>query len=223
MTRFRIIFLVLLTVFFLSGCSAVQHLVGDPLTAEDIENLQEVEDQMLQGYSPEVEIDRRIAEAVKQMVATLKPAYKRERMGEYKIGFLEISDIDRQSVTRFHNYVTEKTLTFSYLQPVIAKNFNIVERFLLKDVLRELEIDRLADPTTIDQQLAKELGERYGLDLIQTGVAATSSDFVDINLRLIETRQGQIVAVGSNKIKMTPIVRKWLNEEGYVEIGYPFR
>lgn len=183
-----------------------------PLEEKDIEKLRQVEAQMLQGYSPEVEIDRRISEAVRQMTSTLRPEYKRARRGKYRLGFLEISDIDRRTVTRFHHYVTEKVLAFTYLQPDIANNFNIVEQFLLQDVFRETGIRDPRDPWAADAYLARHLGRLYDIDIIETGVATDGEDFVDINLRMIETRGGRVVAVGSAKIEITPMVREWLRE-----------
>lgn len=212
----------------LAGCSYIQDVVEAPLTDRDIKNLRKTETQMLHGYdengqdyTAEVEIDQRISDAVKQMVATLKPEYRRHFMSKYRLGFLEISDIDRQSVSRFHNYVTEKSLTFSFLQPDIARNFNIVERFLLKDVLREQEIENLADPRVVDQWLAKKLGRIYALDVIETGVVTLSDEYADLNLRLIETQRGRIIGVGATKIKITPLVSRWLEEAGYVGVGHP--
>lgn len=216
----RVIFIALLLPLPWS-CTAVRDITQTPLADEDIENLKAVEQQMLQGDSPEVEIDRRIAEAVKQMVATLKPEYKRYHLAKYKLGFLEITDIDRFRVNRFHNYVTEKSLTFSFLQPDIARNFNIVERFLVMQVMQELEIQNDYDPRIIDQQMAKRLGRIYGLDVIETGVLTLSDTYVDLNLRMIETERGRIVAVGSAKIELTPLVERWLVEPGVEGIGYP--
>lgn len=205
----------------LCGCSQMKRVLPSSLSDWDIVRLQETERQMLQGYTEEVEIDRKIAAAVKQMVATLKPEYRNRRFGKHKLGFLEISDIDRRTVKKFHNYVTEKTLTFSFLQPPIARNFDIVERFLLKDILRELDIQNIDSPTIIDQAMAKRLGKIYGLDIIETGVVTASSDFIDINLRMIETKRGRIIAVGSAKIDRMKVARKWLQEYGSIGTGWP--
>lgn len=205
----------------ISGCETVEDIVREPLTDEDIMRLQHVETQMLMGSTPEVRIDRKIAEAVKQMVHTLKPEYRSPILGKHKLGFLEISDIDRRTVTKLHNYITEKTLTFSFLQPMIANNFTIVERFLLKEVNRELELENLASPVMVDQSLAKKLGKVYDIDIIETGVATLSDDYIDLNLRLIETTRGRIIAVGSAKIEHDELTRRWLREYGGVGIGWP--
>jgi hypothetical protein len=207
--------------FLLAGCASIDDISEVPLGEEDLERLRQTEEQMLQGYAPEVEIDRRISEAVRQMVATLRPEYKQHSGEKHRVGFLEISDINRRTVTRFHTYVTEKTLTFSFLQPEIAANFNIVERFLLKDVLQELQLQNMRNPRIIDSELAKHLGHLYDVDLIETGVVTDGGEFVDLNLRMIETQRGRIVAVGSAKIEATRMVRDWLRQRVDSEVGWP--
>lgn len=205
----------------LFGCAAIDDIPEVPLGEEDLAQLRKTEEQMLQGYAPEVEIDRRISEAVRQMVDTLRPEYKQHSGEKHRVGFLEISDINRRTVTRFHTYVTEKTLTFSFLQPEIATNFNIVERFLLQDVLQELQLQNMRNPRIVDSELAKYLGHLYDVDLIETGVVTDGGDFVDINLRMIETQRGRIVAVGSAKIEKTRMVRNWLRQRVGTEVGWP--
>ncbi len=171
-------------------------------------------------HTVEVQFDQKILDAVKQMVDTLKPGYRKHFFGKHRLGFLEISDIARFNVTRMHNYITEKTLTFSFLQPVIADNFNIVERFLLNNVLRELHPENFDSHIVIDQRLARTLGRIYRVDVIETGVVTESRDFIDINLRMIETRRGRIIAVGSVKIEKTQLLREWLEEMGEVGVGW---
>jgi hypothetical protein len=183
--------------------------------------LKYVEDQMVRGnleHTPEVEFDRKILEAVKQLVKTLKPGYKKWLFGKPRLGFLEISDIDRRTVTRMHNYVTEKALTFSFLQPELTENFSIVERFLLRNVLRELQAENFDTSMDLDQRLARQLGRIYGVNVIETGVITESPDFIDINLRMIETRRGRIIAVGAVKIEKNRLMREWLREMGEVGV-----
>ncbi|OQY57958.1 MAG: hypothetical protein B6245_14360 [Desulfobacteraceae bacterium 4572_88] len=210
---------------FSSGCTRIHELTEAPLSDSDKIRLQQVEAEMLRGNTVETQFDQKIAAAVRQMAVTLRPEYRQHRLGKYKLGFLEISDIDRQRVTLMHNYVTEKALTFSFLQPVIAENFNIVERFLLKDVLRELHLENFANPRIIDQWLAKRLGRIYDLDFIETGVVTESPDFIDLNLRMIETRRGRIIAVGSVKIEKTLLMQNWMEHWLYevddVGVGWP--
>lgn len=218
--------MVILLILLLTGCHTVRETVNDIIEPElgdsDRRNLKKIEKQMLQEETVEVQIDRKISEAVKQMVATLSPRYKRYFLTKYRLGFLEISDIDRETVEKLHKYVTEKTLTFSYLQPVIAENFNIVERFLLKDVRKELEIEAYgASDEIIEQKMVRRL-RRYGVDIIETGVVTQSYDFLDINLRMFETKRGRIIAVGSVKIEKTAPVRDWLFEmDGEYSDTYP--
>jgi len=215
---------------FCTGCPALREMTEDALDFGYRKNLEQTRADMLDGHTVELQIDRKISEAVEQMVSTLKPRYRWHVLRKYRLGFLEVFDIDRMQVTRLHNYITEKSLTFSFLHPDIAENFNIVERFLIKDVIKELNFEnrtpllnllyehflgeesRLVDPT-----LAKKLGKIYSVDLIETGVVTESYDFIDINLRMVETERGRVVAVGSVKIEKTEPVRKWL--ETMVEAG----
>jgi hypothetical protein len=76
-------------------------------------------------------------------------------------------------------------------------------------------------PGIIDQKLAKRLGKVYSVDIIETGVVTESNDFIDINLRMIETERGRVVAVGSVKIEKTEPVRKWLDETVGSNIVWP--
>ncbi|HHC25500.1 MAG TPA: hypothetical protein ENK58_08855 [Desulfobacterales bacterium] len=218
---------VLLFATAITGCHIVKETVEEAmeesLSYSDKENLRRVEKQMLQGDSVEMQIDRKISVAVKHIVATLKPEYRNRWLRKHRLGFLEISDIDRKSVTRMHKYVTEKTLTFSFLQPLISENFSIVERFLLKDVLKDLQFESSGSPDrkNIEQKLVERLGRSYGVDVLETGVVTESRNFLDINLRMIETKKGRIIAVGSVKIEKTEPVRNWLQEMGAEGLDRP--
>lgn len=190
-----------------------------PLSSSDINRLHTIQDGIIHwqgiekiqpGEPAEVQIDKKILEAVRQLVATLKPEYKQYSFRKHRLGFMEISDIDGKKTSRLHKYISEKTLTFSFLQPAIAENVNIVERFLLKDVMAELKFQK--NFNIIDQRTAKRIGDIYGVDLIETGVITESSDFIDLNLRMVETRRGRIVAVGSVKIEKNDPVRQWFKK-----------
>ncbi len=210
-----------LVILMTAGCGTVERILYDPLTEDEVRDLNEVRAQMLAGQTFEAQIDRRIDQAVGQMARTLKPEFTKNRMGKYKLGFLEITDIDRNTVTALHNYVTEKALTFSFLHPKISRNFSIVERFLIKDVVREMEFENTETPRrVVDQNLAQELGQIYHLDVIETGVTIESPDFLDITLRMIETKRGRIIAVGSVKIEKTAPVRRWMERMGEKGFGW---
>jgi hypothetical protein len=222
-TQRQILFIFVLMI--LAGCTAVRDIYEQPLTASDISQLQGIQQGIIHGQgvekvSPgepaEVQMDKKILEAVRQMVATLKPEYKQYSFRKHRLGFMEISDIENRKPNRLHKYISEKALTFSFLQQTIAENINIVERFLLKDVMAELKLEK--NYNIIDQRTAKRLGDIYGVDLIETGVITESHDFIDLNLRMIETRRGRIVAVGSVKIEKTEPVRQWIkhmNNSGF--------
>jgi hypothetical protein len=194
---------------------------------------------MLDDSEERTEVDRKIAEAVEQLGETLWPDYKDLDLGQrrWRLGFLEISDVDRRRVSRFHRYLTEKILTFSFLEPEIATTVSLVERFTVSDVWRDAsppphEIerqfrfrrddrdDRYRHRVRMEEEyrpyrvirpaLARRLGRRYEVDLIETGVTTVSDDFVDLSLRMVETKYGRIVAVASVKIPRTPDINRWL-------------
>ncbi len=88
--------------------------------------------------------------------------------------------------------------------------------------MRELTLENLPRrQRVIDHALAKRMGKVYHLDVIETGVTTESEDFLDINLRMIETKRGRIIAVGSVKIEKTEPVRKWLKKMAEVGVGWP--
>lgn len=239
---------ILSVVLLVVGCGEVRRSAPpDPReTAEYGLQLQKVHRQMLDDSEERTEVDRKIAEAVEQLGQTLWPAYKETgNGGRWRMGFLEISDVERRTVTRFHKYLTEKILTFSFLEPEITRRLALVERFTVSDVWRAAtapphRIDRefrfrrsdrsgRFDRTDrfrrrvsserdylpyriIDSGLARRLGRRYDVDLIETGVATVSGDFIDVNLRMVETEYGRIVAVGSAKIPRTPTINRWLHD-----------
>lgn len=202
---------------FAMGCACD---LGPKLSPAAQKRLETIEAEMLVGYTDAVELDRRINDAVRQMVATLRPEYRSHCLRKYRLGFLEVSDVDRRTITRLHNYITEKALTFSFLKIPIAENFNIVERFLLDTVIKELKLDmpQYSDnPGKMEQAIARRLGELYGIDIIETGTVTDSDEYIDINLRMIETQWGQIVAVGSAKVKSSELTEEWLDKRGYLK------
>ncbi len=218
MKTYRIQFVIAILLLLLNAC-AVSDLYEKPLSSSDINRLHGIQDgivnwQGIEKISPgepaEVQVDRKILEAVRQLVATLKPEYKEYSFRKHRLGFMEISDIEGKKTSRLHKYISEKTLTFSFLQPEIADNINIVERFLLKDVLEELKFQK--NVNVIDQKTAKRIGYIYGVDLIETGVITESQDFIDLNLRMVETKRGRIVAVSSVKIEKTEPIRQWFKK-----------
>ncbi|MCP4346798.1 MAG: hypothetical protein GY795_14880 [Desulfobacterales bacterium] len=227
-------------VITLSGCSHPRK--NEQKHQQQKQQLEDIEKQMTRGHSAEAEVDKKILEAVKQLAATLQATYKRRGRRKYKIGFLEVSDGYRMKVAMLHKYVTEKMVTFSFLQPAIVNNFNFGERFFLKEIeaktarpcnynhpgcnypatnlLREqirkcIEENNCHYPT-IELELARRLGRLYRVDVIETGVITESPDFLDINLRLIETRNPRVIAVGTAKIEKTELVKKWLCEVGTI-------
>lgn len=190
----------------------------------------------------ETQVDRKIAQAVEQLGKTLQPSYRaRKGDGERRpMGLMEISDVNRRIVTRFHQYLTEKVLTFTFLEPEIAQHIALVERFAVNDVWRSAS----PPPHEIEQEVriqtqgqvnrswhqkiseqyvpyrvihpdeARRLGRRYNVDLVATGVTTVFADVVDLNLRIVETKNGRVVAVGSAKIPRTQNVNRRLQDIG---------
>ncbi len=252
MNRFRRA-TILLVVLLAAGCGGERRAAApDPSDIPEYGlRLRKVHRQMLDESGERTEVDRKIAEAVEQLGKTLWPDYKKTGFGRdrWRVGFLEVSDVGRRNVSRFHRYLTEKILTFSFLEPEITRSLALVERFTVNDVWRTAsppahEIQRDFNLRRYDRNeryrrrvsseseyrpyrviapgLARRLGRRYDVDLIETGVTTVSADFVDVNLRMVETENGRIVAVGSVKIPRTPDVNRWLfdlRETGPVETG----
>jgi hypothetical protein len=252
----------LMAALFLVGCPPPERTEPpDPTELPEYGlRLRNVHRRMLDDSEDRTEVDRKIAEAVEQLGATLWPDYKDLDLGQrrWRLGFLEISDGDRRRVTRFHRYLTEKILTFSFLEPEIATTVTLVERFTVNDVWRaaspppyEIERrlryrqsdrdDRYRHRVRVEDEyrpyrvirpaLARRLGRRYEVDLIETGVTTLSEDFVDLSLRMVETTYGRIVAVASVKIPRTAAINRWLygvKSTGPVETGlepdpFPYR
>ena len=251
----RILFggVILLIVLSLTGCPPpVRNEPPDPAEVPEYGlRLRKIHRRMLDESEERTEVDRKIAEAVEQLGTTLWPSYKDLAIGQrrWRLGFLEISDVDRRRVSRLHRYLTEKILTFSFLEPQITATVALVERVTVSDVWRaaspppyEIERrlgfrrsdrdDRYRHQVRMEDEyrpyrvirpaLARRLGKRYDVDLIETGVTTVSEDFVDLSLRMVETRYGRIVAVASVKIPRTPTLNRWLYDlksTGPVETG----
>jgi hypothetical protein len=131
---------ILLFALFLSGCPPMERAEPpDPTELPEYGlKLRNVHRRMLDDSQERTDVDRKIAEAVEQLGKTLWPDYKDTDIGRdrWRMGFLEVSDVDRRNVSRFHQYLTEKILTFSFLEPEITRNVVLVERFTVSDVWR---------------------------------------------------------------------------------------
>ncbi len=277
-----------------------------------------------QGYYQSENLNDKILLAVRQMVQTLKPRYREcdrllkryrkirtgyhvtvEQNCKYTLGFVDITDLNRECSSRLHKYFTEKVLTYSFLQDVFSNQYVFVERISLPDTslyygwsgdygagyggndsqgdlvydtgvagvsnetgntadknkistlrgggrskrtpssypasppknsefARSKEYKKMAaeirkmrkklysaekktvagnsdqydnedpddymkiNPTHYDSQIiAQFLGEKYDLDVVETGFLVDLGDVFELILRMIETRHGEVIAVGS--------------------------
>lgn len=105
------------------------------------------------GYYKSVNLNDKILSAVRQMVQTLKPEYREcdqlikryrtqdtsgyyinfEEDCKYTLGFVDITDLNRNPTTRLNKYFTEKVLTYSFLQDVFADHYVFIERIALPE------------------------------------------------------------------------------------------
>jgi len=79
---------------------------------------------------------------------------------------------------------------------VNSGQFNVVERLKLKSVLEEL---KLSQAGLIDPNSAKKIGKLLGADTILTGTLAATGEQWSVNLRLINTEAGLIIAAFNKK------------------------
>jgi len=163
--------------------------------------------EMVSGDSPENYFDRKILELTEILADTLNPNYIKKGK-TYRMGFLEMSDLDRETVRRLDFYATEKFLTFAFMNEGLGSHFDLVERFLLENIVGELEFEQGSG--YIDKQTAQRLGEIYGIDFIGQGIITLGPTSIDINSRIVETERGSVIAAGSVKIKNSPATEKWI-------------
>jgi TolB-like protein len=109
-----------------------------------------------------------------------------------KIAVMELSDING-NVNNAGKFLAEELIMPLFL----TKKFIVIERNLLNKILKEhsLQLTGLIDATTV-----KKLGMVLGVDAICSGTMAQVGDGYKINLRLISTETGMIIAAASNKI-----------------------
>ncbi len=74
---------------------------------------------------------------------------------------------------------------------VNSGQFNVVERLKLKSILEELELSQTG---IIDSKSAKQAGKLLGADVILTGTLAATGEKWNVNLRIVNTATGLIVA-----------------------------
>ena len=74
---------------------------------------------------------------------------------------------------------------------VNSGQFNVVERLKLKSVLEELVLNQTG---SMDPKSAKQVGKLLGADVILTGTLAATGEKWNVNLRIVNTETGLIMA-----------------------------
>lgn len=109
-----------------------------------------------------------------------------------KIAVMELSDINGNVID------PGKLLAEELIMPLfLTKKFIVIERNLLNKILKEhsLQLSGLIDANTV-----KKIGKVLGVDAICSGTMALVGDSYKINIRLISTETGMIIAAASNKM-----------------------
>jgi hypothetical protein len=194
-----------------TGLTALTGCGEQPLSMDYWKRNEQVLSRQTEGSRPENLIDQGILQMVRDLGTTLHPAYRDGK--KRKLGWIEFSDIDRETVTAFDNYVTHEASHFAFMLESIGASFKLVERFLLEKVLHELKFEQGSG--YIDPNSAKQFGKIHGLDVIASGVTTVSPDYIDISAKIIETQEGGVVAVGKAKVPFND-VSAWHKQKNVV-------
>ena len=201
-----------------SGCNSCEMY-----PQEYWDTVQQQLEESTRGETEEHRIDQGILKLVNGLAGSLRPEYagfKSSLFGleksKYKLGLIELSDIDRKYVSKFDKYVTEKMLPFAFKTKAIGQHYELIERFMLSKVVSELKFEQGSG--LIDSGTARRLGEIYGIDVLASGVTTVSRNSIDLNVRMVETETGRIIASEYVKIPRNSVVDEWLREK--TEIRY---
>lgn len=197
---------------YAAGASTLAHVLGcadQPASPEYWQNCKRILDQATTGTDPERIVDKKILDMVEMLGDTLQEKYKDKR--KKKLGWIEFTDIDRKSVTTLDNYVTNKSTTWAFMIQSLGENFNLVERFLLQNVIHELSFETTSG--YIDGSSAKKFGRIHGLDFVGYGVRTWNLTNIDLDSRIVETQRGEVVAVGTSKIPFNETTELWLRKQ----------
>ena len=114
------------------------------------------------------------------------------RGSKLKIAVMELSDING-NVNDAGRLLAEELIMPLFL----TKKFIVIERNLLNKVLKEHSLQLTG---IIDENTVKKLGKILGVDAVCSGTMTQVGDRYKINLRLISTETGAIIAAASSKI-----------------------
>lgn len=130
-----------------------------------------------------------------------------------RVAILPFKNLDGSS-TLLGAYLAEELTTAVLMTPGVS----LVERSLLDQALDEL---KLQESAAIDPQTAQRLGEIAGASAIVTGTLTDLGSSVAINLRLIDTGTGEIVAGARGRVVQDDSVKKLLETSVAVPAGRP--
>ena len=130
-----------------------------------------------------------------------------------KIAVMPFRDLNG-NLNQYGLFLAEELTTLIFLE----KEFEVVERQLLDQVLKELA---LGETALIPDEEAKKIGKMLGVDAILTGTITDAGDVVYINARLIGTETGKIFAVARTKLKKDARIKKLLQTVPAKEMHEP--
>ncbi len=120
-----------------------------------------------------------------------------------KIGVLEFLDLQGR-ISQLGKFMAEDLTTALFEK----RKFSMVERGLLQQVMRE---HALGQTGVLDLTQAQEIGKMVGADAIITGSLSDIGDEIKANARLIDVREGTVLAVAGESIAKTENVGKMYN------------
>jgi|GEM_PF-2722162 len=120
-----------------------------------------------------------------------------------KIGVLEFLDLQGR-ISQLGKFIAEDLTTALFEKG----KFSMVERSLLQQVMRE---QALSQTGIIDLTQAQEIGKMVGADAIITGSLSDIGNEIKTNARLIDVREGTVLAVAGESIAKTENVSKMFN------------
>lgn len=122
---------------------------------------------------------------------------------QVKIGVLEFLDLQGR-ISQLGKFIAEDLTTALFEKG----KFSMVERGLLQQVMRE---HALVQTGIIDLSQAQEIGKMVGADAIIIGSLSDIGNEIKANSRLIDVREGTVLAVAGASIAKTENISKMFN------------
>jgi hypothetical protein len=151
--------------------------------------------------APRLSMDETLKQALNALQLQLPPVLKAE--GIETVAALEIVGANGR-ITAFDRFVLERVT-----QTVVGK-IRVVERQRLEQVRDEIKLN-LSD--VIDEKKAIEAGRLLGADGLMTGTSFERASEVEIVLRVIASRTGQVVSTASLHIAKDADARGLLSQQ----------